>query len=337
MHNYNKSLTGVWFVYDGDCPICSYTAQALCLRQEFGALHLLNARKNTNHPLMQDINQRELNLDEGMVIYCEGTFYHGKDALHFMSRSAAKTKWYNMFNFSFFQSKTIAGIIYPMMKLIRNSLLLIRGKNKIRNLIQKDIPIFKPIFGEDWDKLPLVMKRHYANRPYSNDKAVVEGIMDVVSSPLGRLLKPFFKLSGTLVPYEGSNVPVTVTFASSLSHAGFHFNRVFFFPDKKPYQFKSVMYHVLGNEIIEVMRFGLCWRAAYIWTGQKIILEHRGYALRFLGHIVPVPLGLFIGKGNGDETPIDDNSFSMSVAITHPLWGKVFGYNGIFKMIKDVS
>jgi predicted DCC family thiol-disulfide oxidoreductase YuxK len=68
---------GVWFVYDGECPMCNTAAHAF---------HLINARKTKDDPLIEEINKRKIDLDEGMVIYCEDRFYHGKDALKFMAR-----------------------------------------------------------------------------------------------------------------------------------------------------------------------------------------------------------------------------------------------------------
>jgi len=40
----------------------------------------------------------------------------------------------------------------------------------------KNEPTFKAIFGDDWDQLPPIMRKHYANRPNSNDTTVVEGV-----------------------------------------------------------------------------------------------------------------------------------------------------------------
>lgn len=203
--------------------------------------------------------------------------------------------------------------------------------------MQTNKPIFQNVFGASWDDLPRVMKRHYANRPYSHDTGMVEGVMDVESSTLGRLMAPFFKLTGTLVPYEGRDVPATVAFSSSPDDNGFQFNRTFYFPNQKPYEFRSVMVHVGGNEMAEVMRFGLYWRSAFLWTGQKVVLEHRGFGIRMFGTFIALPLALFMGKGYADETPIDDDNFSMSMKIVHPIWGMVFGYSGTFKMVKDVT
>ena len=41
-------------------------------------------------------------------------------------------------------------------------------------------PIFKSIFGASWDELPSVMRKHYANRPYSDDITIVDGVLDVM-------------------------------------------------------------------------------------------------------------------------------------------------------------
>jgi len=34
----------IWFVYDGECPLCKTAALALKIKQEYGQLTLLNAR-----------------------------------------------------------------------------------------------------------------------------------------------------------------------------------------------------------------------------------------------------------------------------------------------------
>ncbi|MCD8566648.1 MAG: DUF393 domain-containing protein, partial [Alphaproteobacteria bacterium] len=66
--------SGVWFIYDGECPLCRSAAHALRIRKDYGALHLINAREAQNDPLVQEVNQRGLDLDEGMAIYADGRF-----------------------------------------------------------------------------------------------------------------------------------------------------------------------------------------------------------------------------------------------------------------------
>jgi hypothetical protein len=198
-------------------------------------------------------------------------------------------------------------------------------------------PIFKKIFSPHWDDLPPVMRRHYANRPYSNDTARAEGLMNISSSFFIRLIAPVLKTTGMLVPYEGTDIPVTVDFQSGQDDHSCAFDRVFYFPGKKPFRFRSRMFPLQGRELVEVMACRLSWRFECFWDGSKVILKHRNYAFYIFGKAVPVPLTFLLGAGNAEETPLDDESFAMTMEIRHPLWGKVFGYDGRFKMTKDIS
>ena len=326
---------GVWFVYDGECPICGYAAQALRIKQQFGTLHLLDARQESSHPLLAMINEQKLDLDEGMIIYCKGRFYHGESALQFMAKHGDATNAFNITNKSLFWSGGIAKLMYPWMRGGRNALLHRLKKSKIDNLTLNSSPIFQDIFGDSWKDLPIVLKKHYANRPYSQDKVSVEGVLDVSCRSYMRLLRPFYRLLGSVPAITESGVPVTVDFDSEKNTKAFHFNRTFYFTRAKPYHFRSQMLQISGNEVIEVMRFGVCWRMNYGWDGSKVTLRHKGYALKILGHYLPLPISCLVGRGDADEIAVDDDHFDMRVSITHPLFGDVYSYAGRFKVTRE--
>jgi hypothetical protein len=191
-------------------------------------------------------------------------------------------------------------------------------------------PIFATVFGADWSRLPLVLKTHYANRPFCRDVVVVEGLMRVETSWLMRLLGPILRMAGTLPPHAGENIPVTVTFRSEPDSRLFCLDREFRFPGRPPYRFLSRMEPVAGNEIIEWMRGGLGWRAAYSFASGKVRLDHRGYVLKLAGVVVPLPLEILIGRGEASEEALDDERFNMAMSIGHPLLGQVYGYSGVF-------
>lgn len=195
-------------------------------------------------------------------------------------------------------------------------------------------PTFKTIFGEKWESLPEVMKQHYANRPFSNDLTVAEGYMKIESSPLIRALKPLFHMMGTLVPYEGENIPVTVYFRSSPSSASFELDRYFHFPGRKPYRYHSSMFSIKKNQVAEVMKFGLCWRTCFSWMDDKVCMNHIGFGFRVFGKIIPFPVDFLFGKVYAEETAINDDEFSMMMEIFHPWTGKIYGYSGTFKIIQ---
>ncbi|MEN8205431.1 MAG: DUF4166 domain-containing protein [Pseudomonadota bacterium] len=197
------------------------------------------------------------------------------------------------------------------------------------------LPIFKPIFGKNWDNLPTVIQKHYANLPYSNDLITVEGTLDVTCGRAFRLLSPLFHLLRSIPPYTGCGVPVTVNYRSTPDTREFHLDRTFRFEGKKPWRFYSRMLQTGGNEVIEIMRFGIIWRMVYLWEDNKVILRHKGYGIRIFGHLIPLPLTAILGEGNAEEVAVDDETFSMFVEIRHPWWGKIYEYKGQFRITRE--
>jgi predicted DCC family thiol-disulfide oxidoreductase YuxK len=320
----------VWFIYDGDCPICRRAAQALRIKKAVGTLHLLNARENREHPLVKDVNTRGLNLDDGMALKFLENFYHGEDALHMMALLGSTQGWFNRMNVVLFRSKTLAKWCYPPMRAARNILLRLKGVEKIDNLgLVPDEPLFKAVFGESWHALPSVLKRHYAVRPYSEDRVRVEGTLDVHISPMVRMMA---RITGMLLAYSGDNIPVTVIFHSGKNSKAFHFERTFHFPEHGNITFRSHMERINDNILVEFMRFGIGWKLAYVWDGHKVILEHRGYVWRVFGFLLPIPVQIVLGKGYAEEQVLSEDTFSMWTHTMHPLFGKTFGYAGAFKI-----
>ncbi len=332
MSNLHKD-SKIWFVYDGECPLCKNAALALRIKKDYGKLNLLNARTEIKHPLIEDINEQRLDLDYGMVIYDGSRFYHGKDALIFMAKYGDNKGLFNITNKVLYWSNGIAKITYPWLRGIRNALLKYKRIKRIDNLNLKEHPIFKGIFGDNWDNLPPVMRNHYANRPYSNDITVVKGKLDVMCAGSIKVMAWVFWIMRGIPPYNENNVPVTVKFQSDEDTKFFHFNRVFYFKTRKPYSFKSRMIQVHNNEVIEIMASRLGWRMNYFWEDNRIKLKHKGYILYAFGLFIPLPLTYILGAGNAEEIPIDDNNFDMVVTITHPWWGKIYEYKGQFEVV----
>lgn len=123
----------MWFVYDGECPICQLGASYYRFRQSIGTLHTLDARTNKDHPLIQEINRAGLDMDQGMVIKFDGKLYHGPQAWQRMAELGEPADWFNKANRPF-RNPWLARCMYPLMKAGRNLALAIKRKGKIRNL-----------------------------------------------------------------------------------------------------------------------------------------------------------------------------------------------------------
>src|ERR1700761_402142 len=88
----------VWYVYDGECPLCRTAARALRIREAVGQLHLINAREERDHPVMKEINARGLDIDKGSVVKFGGQFYHGSDCVMIMALLSSRAGWFNRMN-----------------------------------------------------------------------------------------------------------------------------------------------------------------------------------------------------------------------------------------------
>ena len=129
-----QNRAGVWFIYDGECPMCSMAAHAFRIRQLHGPLHLIDARQSESDSLLAEIKRRNLDLDEGMVIWLDGKFYHGKDALRFMAQFGDTKGLFNRTNRILFRSEKLAGWAYPCLRGVRNLMLRLKDVGKLDNL-----------------------------------------------------------------------------------------------------------------------------------------------------------------------------------------------------------
>lgn len=190
--------------------------------------------------------------------------------------------------------------------------------------------IFENVFGDKWQQLPQVFKRHYDIRAHSNDKVTVKGIITIRSKGLMKWLGPLFGLMETLAPYEANEIPITVTYASYPDSAGFHLERTFYYPNNDPYVFNSEMIPQGGNVLIEFTRSQLGWKMAYEYDGQRVILAHHGFVFKCFKWIIPLPIEWLIGSCEAYEIAVSENEFKMAMQFIHPWFGVIYEYYGKF-------
>jgi len=119
----------IWLIYDGECPICSPTANAIKIKKAAGDLMLINARES--HPIVKEVIQQGLNLDEGFVVKTNDQYYHGAEAMNFLALIGTRSDWFNRINVLLFSNKTMAKIFYPAFRAMRNIVLKLNGIKKI--------------------------------------------------------------------------------------------------------------------------------------------------------------------------------------------------------------
>lgn len=114
--------------------MCRFSAQTLRIRKAIGNLELLNARENSHHPIVLEINRRQIDLDKTMVAVVNGEYYIGADALEIMANLSTRNGLYNRFFASIFRYKAVAKFAYPILRFFRKILLWMFGIKRIGNL-----------------------------------------------------------------------------------------------------------------------------------------------------------------------------------------------------------
>lgn len=123
----------IWLIYDGDCPICAPSANALMIKKAAGKLELVNARE-AQHPMVREAMEKGFNLDKDTLVKVNQQYYYGADALHFLALIGTKSNWINRMNVFLFRHKIMAKVCYPFFVYLRNIMLKLKGRNKIHGV-----------------------------------------------------------------------------------------------------------------------------------------------------------------------------------------------------------
>lgn len=122
----------ILLVYDKECPACNNYCQVIRIREDIGDLKIVDARENSQ--VLDEITEKGLDIDQGMVLKMGGQIYYGADAIHTLALISSRSGIFNRVNYWIFKSKSLSFTLYPALRICRNLLLKILGKTKINNL-----------------------------------------------------------------------------------------------------------------------------------------------------------------------------------------------------------
>jgi predicted DCC family thiol-disulfide oxidoreductase YuxK len=127
-----RALEPIVLVYDKQCPACDCYCSLVRIRADVGELELVDAR--TGGPIMDEITAAGLDIDQGMVLKVGSRLYYGSDAIHALSLMSTRAGLFNRLSYWSFRSKAVSGVLYPVLRTMRNLLLKMLGKTKINNM-----------------------------------------------------------------------------------------------------------------------------------------------------------------------------------------------------------
>jgi predicted DCC family thiol-disulfide oxidoreductase YuxK len=113
-------------IYDGDCVFCNNYVRLLKLRQSIGPVELLDAR--SDDPRVAEYWRQGYDLNRGMLFVHAGRIYHGDEAINVLASLSSDSTFFNRVNGAVLSNAQTAKLLYPLLKLGRRAVLLLRGK-----------------------------------------------------------------------------------------------------------------------------------------------------------------------------------------------------------------
>lgn len=116
-------------VYDGDCVFCQNYVKFVRLKEAVGPVELLDARSGDAR--VADYWSQGYDLNEGMLFVYRGRVFHGHDAVNMLALLSSDSSAFNRLNQMLLSNRKVAAAVYPLLKLGRRLVLLLRNKTLI--------------------------------------------------------------------------------------------------------------------------------------------------------------------------------------------------------------
>lgn len=190
--------------------------------------------------------------------------------------------------------------------------------------------MFKKLLSDQWALLSPAVQQHYGIA--DGEEISMQGELAVKHGTFIKLLMPLIRLTGALVPVEGEKFLVTVD--NKRIGDTFYWHRRFN-KDNKVYEFKSKM-QPFGNDIVEFVGLGIGIRMGISVVNGGLAYEDKGYVFKLGSLLIPIPLGLLVGRSHIEEFSTKDspNDIDMRFVMNHPWFGFGFSYMGFFNLNK---
>ena len=183
--------------------------------------------------------------------------------------------------------------------------------------------LMQQALGADWDRLPPALQAHYR---FGTTTDI--GHLDIEFPRFMWPLLLLLRLVGALVHRRGRGVATRVE--KQVVGERQYWRRRIVFPDGRLIRFNSFWVAAGPGQVIEYVNT-VCGlqMAPYVEDGR---LHYRGvhFVVKLGPLVLPIPEWLLLGHTTIIEVAIDECHFAMDFRLTHPFFGEVFRYAGVF-------
>ena len=191
--------------------------------------------------------------------------------------------------------------------------------------------LMQQALGAQWQQLPAGLQRHYA----VNDAAQVHIEQGTLTIDYPRWMQPYLTLlfwMGALINRRGTDIPTQVM--RRLTHQQEQWQRVLSFTDGKILRFNSRLSYIGGNQLLEYTNASQALCMAVSVIDHKLHYEGQYFLLRLGKLRFKLPEWLVLGHTTIVEEALNDQQFKMDFRLTHPWFGELFSYKGVFTILQ---
>ncbi len=192
--------------------------------------------------------------------------------------------------------------------------------------------IYKQL-GEAFRTLNPHIQERFIHDPVEGEVIAYQGTMHIIwRSRLGWLFAHFTRIIGNpLSPYRGNEVPMDVLLFKKKGEDGICWQRIYYYPDKKPYIVSSIKKESTDGKMMECVGGGFGMFLTLYAKDTQLHFESYRYFWRFAGITVPLPHCITPGKTHVIHSDLGDGNFRFTLTMQHSYLGRTFFQDGTFR------
>ncbi len=192
---------------------------------------------------------------------------------------------------------------------------------------------FRTLVGEEaWTALPEAVRRRFSKRLAPGEVLIYQGRVEATElSPAGRVLSFLARAIGSPLPLtNGATGPALVVVSEDARLGGQSWLRIYARPGRFPQAIHSAKRFCGPTGLEEYVGCGVGMVLRVSVEDGALWFRSAGYFLLLAGRRLPLPHVLHPGQMQIVHRDRGDGSFDFSLALTHPLFGRLVHQLAVF-------
>lgn len=180
--------------------------------------------------------------------------------------------------------------------------------------------------------LPKVVQSHYDVIPGQAKTILVEGVTARIEYQwwVGIMIR-LAKLVAIDLPTRGTHLRTTLKLIAKSGDSSLtYWERIFHYPDGSVINLRS-RFSAYSEGVVEYFKLGMSLKMSIEQTQTGIV--YHGISTK-LG-VIPIPNFLSLGKLTVTENAISDSEYYLSFEYRHPLLGRTYFFEGLYRLSKQ--